>query len=314
MIARPSVAHKAKKLSRPARAPAARPDSVIDGLRRQYDELTQSQKRIAEYIVANPHAVAFATVDQMAAELGINPSTIVRFTYRLGLKGFPDLQERTRQLVRGQLSAATEVVDENSFLAHLEGTIYGSSLEQDLQNIRRAISGLSIKDLDRASHMIVSARRVYVAGAFAAHSVALYLALALNRIRGETTLWGGELGIASSQSLDVQPNDCLVAFSSAPYAVVTQRLVQVAKKAGAKLIAVTDTPISAIGQLADVVLSAPSAGAGPQNSFVASMVIANALLNGAAGLNGQRTLERYARFNALANEWDTFLLKGDDGQ
>jgi DNA-binding MurR/RpiR family transcriptional regulator len=122
------------------------------------------------------------------------------------------------------------------------------------------------------------------------------------------------LGIASSQSLDVQPNDCLVAFSSAPYAVVTQRLVQVAKKAGAKLIAVTDTPISAIGQLADVVLSAPSAGAGPQNSFVASMVIANALLNGAAGLNGQRTLERYARFNALANEWDTFLLKGDDGQ
>jgi hypothetical protein len=31
---------------------------VIEELRRRYDRLTQSQKRIAEYIVAHSHAVA----------------------------------------------------------------------------------------------------------------------------------------------------------------------------------------------------------------------------------------------------------------
>ena len=70
----------------------------------QYDRLTQSQKRIAQYIVEHSQSVAFSTVDQMASQLDVNPSTIVRFTYRLGLNGFPDLQERMRELVRGQLS------------------------------------------------------------------------------------------------------------------------------------------------------------------------------------------------------------------
>src|ERR1700716_798935 len=83
---------------------------VIEELRRRYDRLTQSQKRIAEYIVDQSQAVAFSTVDQMAAQLGVNPSTIVRFCYRLGLNGFPDLQERMRQVVRGQLSRADEQV------------------------------------------------------------------------------------------------------------------------------------------------------------------------------------------------------------
>ena len=71
---------------------------VIEGLGRKYDEMTQSQKRVAQYIVENADTVAFSTVDQMASKLGVNPSTIVRFTYRLGLKGFPDLQARIQEL------------------------------------------------------------------------------------------------------------------------------------------------------------------------------------------------------------------------
>src|ERR1700716_1869052 len=53
---------------------------VIEELRRRYDRLTQSQKRIAEYIVEHSQAVAFSTVDQMAARLDVNPSTIARFS------------------------------------------------------------------------------------------------------------------------------------------------------------------------------------------------------------------------------------------
>ena len=303
---------KPKRVERAARASGS--EDVIDELRRQYDRLTQSQKRIAEYIVDHPDRVAFATVDQMAAQLGVNPSTIVRFAYRLGLKGFPDLQERTRQLVRGQLSAASEIVNENSVLSHLDGTTYGASLGQDLQNIRRTITNLHVEDLSRASEMIVAARRVFVVGAFAAFSVAYYLTLALDRIRGNTVLWGGNAGMQPAQSLDLAAVDCLVAFTSAPYAVSTHRVAVLAKEARAKLIAVTDTPISAVGQMADIVLSAASTGSGMQNSFVASMAIANALLNGVAAADGKRTLERYGRLNRLVNRWDTFLLKGDDGE
>jgi DNA-binding MurR/RpiR family transcriptional regulator len=289
-------------------------EDVIDELRRQYDCLTQSQKRIAEYIVDHPDRVAFSTVDQMAGQLGINPSTIVRFTYRLGLKGFPDLQERTRQLVRGQLSAASEIVNENSVLVHLEGTAFGTSLGQDLQNLRRTISAIKVEDLQRASDMIVAARQVFVLGSFNAYSVAFFLGLALDRIRGNTTVWSGDMTLLGSQSLGLGPEDCLIAFTSAPYAVSTQRVALLAKEAKSKVIAVTDTPISAVGQIADVILAAAATGAGLQNSFVAPMAIANALLNGVAAANSERTLERYGRLAKVLGRLDAFLLKADDAE
>ena len=93
---------------------------VIEELRRRYDRLTQSQKRIAEYIIAHSQAVAFSTVDQMAAQLDVNPSTIVRFTYRLGLDGYPDLQGRIRALVRGQLSRMGSPANESQVARRLQ--------------------------------------------------------------------------------------------------------------------------------------------------------------------------------------------------
>lgn len=300
-----------KRVGRPGLQRAAASENVIDGLRRQYDKLTQSQKRIAEYIVDNAQAVAFSNVDQMATELGVNPSTIVRFAYRLGLKGFPDLQERVRQLIRGQLSAANEVSGITSVGSHLEGSVFGTSLTQDLQNIGRTIATVNIETLSRACKLIGESRRVYVQGAFASHAVAYYLSLALDRIRGGTTLCNSESGLLQSQLLDLQPQDCLVAFSSAPYAVVTYRTAQLVKQVGGKVVAITDTPISAVGQVADLIISAPSTGSGAQNSLVAPMAVANALLNGVAGANSPRTLERYERLNRLTNEWDNFLLKGE---
>jgi DNA-binding MurR/RpiR family transcriptional regulator len=307
-------AKRAERAGRMAKRRAGGSEDVIDELRRQYDRLTQSQKRIAEYIVDHPDRVAFSTVDQMAGQLDVNPSTIVRFTYRLGLKGFPDLQERTRALVRGQLSAASEIVNENSVLVHLEGTTFGTSLGQDLQNLRRTIAAIKADDLQQASDIIAAARHVYVVGSFNAYSVAFFLGLALDRIRGNTTVWSGDMTLQATQSLGLGPQDCLIAFTSAPYAVSTQRAAQLAKEARAKVIAVTDTPVSAVGQIADVVLAAATTGAGLQNSFVAPMAIANALLNGVAAADSEHTLERYGRLAKVLGRLDAFLLKADDAE
>jgi DNA-binding MurR/RpiR family transcriptional regulator len=302
---------------RNARSPAAtakgqKSESIIDAVRRHYNDLSQVQKKIAEYIVDNPEPVAFATVDQMAFELGTNPSTIVRFAYRLGLKGYPDLQERTRQLVRGRLSAASEIINENSILTHLDGTIFGSSLGQDLQNISRTIANLKAEDLAKACEMIARADRVYIVGTYGSYGVCYCLALALERIQGNVVLWGADDAMTMSQALDLKFSDCLIAFTAAPYSVVTHRLAELAKQAGAKVIAVTDSTISSVGRVADLVLIAPSAGVGSQKSLVASMAVADALINGVARADRPRTLERSVRQKRLMSQWGVTQTQGDD--
>jgi DNA-binding MurR/RpiR family transcriptional regulator len=85
--------------------PADSEQDVLSAVRRKYDELTHSQKRIAEAIVEDPEFVAFATVDKLAERISVAPSTVVRFAYKIGLNGYPDLQERVRKVVRGQMRA-----------------------------------------------------------------------------------------------------------------------------------------------------------------------------------------------------------------
>jgi DNA-binding MurR/RpiR family transcriptional regulator len=300
---------EAKSAEAKAPPPPASPGDIIDELRRRYERLTESQRRIAEYIVEHSQAVAFATVDQMAAELDVNPSTIVRFTYRLGLNGFPDLQERMRQLVRGQLSRTSDPVNENDAASHLEGTSFGTSLSRDWQNLHRTITGLSADVLGRAVDILVRARRVYVVAGFSTFPVAHYLALLLDRMRSDISLLASHDAFATPRLIEMTSEDCVLAFTFPRYASATHRIVAWATENKAKIIAVTDSPISSVGRAADVVLIAGSSGMGKQNSLVAPMAVANALLHGVAAAKGSSALERYNSHDKLMSRWEAFMLE-----
>jgi DNA-binding MurR/RpiR family transcriptional regulator len=247
----------------------------------------------------------------MAGELDVNPSTIVRFTYRLGLNGFPDLQERMREVVRGQLSRTGDPINESQAAGHLEGTSFGASLSHDWQNLHHTISGLDAEAFNRAINLLTRSRRVYVVAGFTTFPVAHYFALVLDRLRSDVSLLASNDAFATPRLVEIKPEDCVLAVTFPRYARGTHRVAMWAKENKAKVIAITDSPISALGQISDVVLLAASAGTGMQNSMVAPMAVANALLNGVAAVKGSSALERYSRHDRLMNLWDAFLLKLD---
>ena len=251
--------------------------------------------------------MAFSTVDQMAVQLNVNPSTIVRFTYRLGLNGFPDLQERMRELLRGQLARTGDPISESHVASHLEGTSFGASLSRDWQNLHHTIAGLDAAVFARAVNILSRARRVYVVAGFSTFPIANYFAIILDRLCSDISLLASNDAFATPRLVEMKAEDCLVAFTFPRYASATHRMVVWAKENKAKVVAVTDSPISAVGQIADVVLLAASAGLGMQNSLVAPLAVANALLNGVAAAKGTSALERYGRHDQLMKRWDAFL-------
>jgi DNA-binding MurR/RpiR family transcriptional regulator len=216
-----------------------------------------------------------------------------------------------RQVVRGQLSRADEQVEAGASGAHLQGTSFGTSLAHDLRNLQRTIMGLTADDLNRAVDQLVSARRVYVIAGYSAFSVAHYFGLVLSRLRTDTFTVTADEGVSKVRIAEIASADCLLAFTFPRYAVHTQKVALWARERGASIIAITDTPISAVGQIADTVLVAAPSGSGMQNSMVAPMAVANALLNGVAAATGTSALERYGRSDSLLDKWDTFQLKLD---
>ena len=275
-------------------------------LQRNYADLTQAQKRIAEAIVDNPEFVAFATVDKLSARLGIASSTIVRFAYRLGLDGYPELQERVRVLVRSRLRGADDAGDDSS-IAHLGESTAAASLRHDLDNLRNTVSELDAETLEKAVDVICRARRVFFTGGLASGPLAEYTAHTFNRLRGGAQVLG--LGDTAAEILGLTPEDALVVFSFPPYASQTLQILDAARKRGVVVVGITDSLISPLGKV-DVTLTSRVSGVGPQNSLVGPLAIINVLLNGVAAKN-PGSADRYRQIFGLLDEWNAFFLKGN---
>lgn len=282
---------------------------VMTELQRNYADLTQSQKRIAEAIVENPEFVAFATVDKLAARLGIASSTIVRFAYRLGLDGYPELQERVRVLVRSRFRGADEGSGDESAVAHLGDSTAAASLRRDLENLRHTIADLDGVTIEKAVGLLTAAPRVFFTGGLSSRALAAYAAHTLNRLRGNVRMLSTD--DASADILEMTADDVLVVISFPPYASQTLQILGAARRRDVTIVGITDSPISPLGTV-DVTLSARVSGIGPQNSLVAPVAVVNVLLNGVAA-SSPGSADRYRQIFGLFDEWNSFVLKGNAG-
>ena len=287
---------------------------VLSAVRRKYDELTHSQKRIAEAIVEDPEFVAFATVDKLAERLSIAPSTVVRFAYKIGLNGYPDLQERIRKVVRSQLRTRPQGGDADAELAgHLESSGQSASLLHDLDNLRQTISGLDADRISEAITAIATARNVFVLGGYASGALAAYTALTLERIRGQAYLIESHGGRHIPALFQGGKEDVVLAFGFAPYSADTVQILELARARGIRGIGITDTPISPIGQRVDIVLPTRVSGMGAQNSLVAPLAVLNALLNGATAAI-PAAIGRYDQMMQSMDNWGLFVLSASDSK
>jgi len=283
---------------------------VITELRRRYDALTNSQKRIAETIVEDPSFVAFATVDKFAARLGVSPSTIVRFAYRIGLSGYPELQEQVRELVLKGLR--TEGGNGDDVVAHLGSTVFAESMRHDMRLLERTAERLEEPELDRAVELIVDAGRVAVAGGVTAYGIAYYAAVTLDRVRPGVVLLSGA-PVPTGPIVDMGEGDVLLALSFPPYARSTLGAIDAARERGVSVVAITDSPISPLRGKVDVLLPAGVSGIGMQNSLVAAVAVTNMVVNGVTE-RVPGALERYSETVSLLAGWDVYLLEpGGDG-
>ena len=76
---------------------------VADRITGERSNLTPSERRIAEAILADPQLVAFGTVADLAARAGAGAATVVRLANKVGFDGFSGLQHAVQE----ELSAAT---------------------------------------------------------------------------------------------------------------------------------------------------------------------------------------------------------------
>ena len=75
-------------------------------IRDYYERLSRSYRRVADFVLSNYYEVSFMTAAQLAFAVGVDTTTVVRFSQRIGYNGYPELLHDIRAQVKAEIYAA----------------------------------------------------------------------------------------------------------------------------------------------------------------------------------------------------------------
>src|SRR6185503_17185574 len=122
------------------------------------------------------------------------------------------------------------------------------------------------------------ANTVYVIGIRRSFPVASYLAYSLQQVGKRTFFVDGVGGLARQQARTVQPDDLVVTISFHPYAEETVAFSEAAHAAGARILAISDSPVGPIAKVANLVLQVKDSEVRNFRSLAASLCLAQTLV------------------------------------
>lgn len=265
--------------ARPPRTHAASPQG-FDALRNlvleKRDRLPKRIAQIATYALDNPDEIAFGTTASIAASAGVQPSTLVRFSRRLGFSGFTSLQSVFRERLRERapsyddrlnaLNSAASGTNRN--LAMLTGFAEAASASLDTM-----VRVLDEEQLDKAISILAKAETIYLVARGRSYPVACYLAYALGKLNIRNVLIESTAGLELEPGSFATPRDAALAISFSPYTPATIDQARALSERGVPLVGITDSVFSPLAQAAQVWLEIAEAQFGGFRSLAAPMAL-----------------------------------------
>lgn len=270
--------------------------------------LPAAERRVAEVVAREPETVAFGTVAQVAARAGTSGPSVVRLAARLGFPGFVGLQAAVRRDLRRRLRPAVERVRAPDAA---RADVLPRVLAAELANVRLTLEGLDPRAFATAALRLASPRhRVWVLPSEQARGVGLGFAGELALLRDGVTLVGGSAFRVATQLAALRRGDTVVLLDVQRHERWLVEATEQVRESGAAHVALVDSELSPLAEGALAVLTVAAEGAGPFDSLVGMMAVANALVAGvAARLRRQVT----RRVDALERVWVERRALVDDG-
>ncbi|WP_173155717.1 MurR/RpiR family transcriptional regulator [Phytohabitans suffuscus] len=248
--------------------------SLPERIRLKHDLLTEGQRKVARFCLANPEEAGELTAMRIADKIRVSESTVVRFAVRLGYRGFPDMQSDLRATLAGRRS--TTKVEGAAVKNDTNGRV-ARSLNADVESLRDSVEGLKVDQVCAAADVLYAAPRVYVVGFRTSFSVAHLASFHLKRVHPAVHLLS-DMGGEFEDDLELmRPQDALLAITFPRYDERTLTAVSVAQAKGQPIVALTDSVLSPAGDLPHA-LFVGHHGQSFFNSTVAATAVVNALV------------------------------------
>ena len=273
---------------------------ILERIHASYYQLTATERRVADYVLAQPEQVKFMSITQLADECGTADATISRFCRSLKLKGFNAFKiELARHSSALALRPAAENADTLAGRAREVGKQSTAAIAQTMELVEPA-------QVERAVEMIEGASRVICIGSGGSMLLATTFAHLFSAVTGKFQSIS-DFHMQMSAVATMGKEDILVLFSYSGATNTGLQILQLAKERGIRSILVTWFNKSPAASLADVVLRCGS-NEGPFQlgsvpAKIAQLVVMDILFQEYCHRNRDRCEENIQRIaNALSDK------------
>ena len=255
-------------------------------------------------LVDAPEQAAVRSISELAASLGVNPSTLTRLAKRLGFEGFSDFQSVFRDAIASEpryfySRRADQLLHDDRQRDGGDVEVMARIGRETSANVDAYLSQIDAANLRAAAALLATAGRVRLHGERQFHSLASFLAYALAMIRSDVALLDApRLGVAEALA-QLTPGDVVVVMSCAPYTRAVAEVAAAAAANGQKVIAITDSRGSPLVPPSRHAFFVPHASSFYSNSMGAYVVFCEGLLNLVARQLGDSAMEALARRERL---------------
>jgi DNA-binding MurR/RpiR family transcriptional regulator len=269
---------------------------IAEQLAAAAERFSPAERRVAEVVASDPHAVAFGTVAELARRSRTSGPTVVRFAARLGFSGFVDLQAAAQDEIADALRPAAARIRERPAT-----DVVGQALTADVENVRSTLEAVDADEFAAAVALLGDQRRpVFVLAGEIAHGAGESFVTQLDLLREGVTAVSGSPVRVSRQVAQIGRDAVVVAIEHRRYERWLIETLARTRTAGADVIAVTDSALSPVATGARATFAVSARGVGPFDSYVGTMSLLHALL---AGVAARLRKSATARLDAVEAAW-----------
>lgn len=268
------------------------------------EELTASQKLIAEYVERNIQTVLLLTEQEIADRLDLSIASVSRFWRAVGYKNIKDFKQKMNEQMTPTPSGKIESVFSKT---ENEGSIL-NNFQTVINHLELTLNHFSEEELYEAAKITRDAGKIYIyaQGSSVGLQDLLYFRLArydLNLMKIKNS--GSEL---LEDLVHLKSNDVVILFVFGRKKLPEEEAIfSEAKEVGFKIIAITDQLVSSVSNQADITLYASRGEPWEFHSMVAPTLILEMLVIAVGSHDKDDSLNKLQELQLLRKKYRKLL-------
>jgi DNA-binding MurR/RpiR family transcriptional regulator len=231
------------------------PKSVGPRIRMMKPHLTPLEAKVVDSVMARRDFTHETALKEVADEADVSEAMVIKIAKKLGFSGYRDFRQNLVDYVRVSDPEMREELSPADSPREIVNKVFGASK----QALEETLAIADIEAYDRAADFIAGARQRDFYGVGGSAQIARDVAHKFLRIGVRASVFDDAHMMAMSASL-LGTTDVAIGFSHSGSTLATIEALQIARKNGARTIAITNYLGSPIAEIADVVICSTAQG------------------------------------------------------